>query len=188
VGWVWVGGGGGGGAGAGEATPSLSTFATLPGDGTSGSRPCSCAAINRCRPRPGAGTSRWRLGAHVPPAALPGPPAPLQETVVRRERVAVLTQGTLTDAEMLGGQPEAAYLMALAELAVPRECALEGGFTRGGRLGTCGLSHARLQADPSPLRCAALTTSRCPCHPHHAPTRTSRSCSRRRRRPAPQPS
>ena len=45
----------------------------------------------------------------------------LQEAVVRREKVAVLTQGTLTDTEMLAAQPEASYLLALAELAVPGE-------------------------------------------------------------------
>lgn len=38
---------------------------------------------------------------------------------MRREKVAVLTQATLTDQEMLSGQPEASYLMALAELPVP---------------------------------------------------------------------
>lgn len=38
---------------------------------------------------------------------------------MRREKVAVLTQATLTDQEMLCSQPEAAYLMALAELPVP---------------------------------------------------------------------
>ena len=40
---------------------------------------------------------------------------------MRREKVAVLTQGTLTDTEMLAAQPEASYLLALAELAVPGE-------------------------------------------------------------------
>ena len=42
-----------------------------------------------------------------------------QDMVVRREKVAVLTQGTLTDAEMVAAQPEASYLTALAELPVP---------------------------------------------------------------------
>ncbi|EFN52031.1 hypothetical protein CHLNCDRAFT_139631 [Chlorella variabilis] len=42
-----------------------------------------------------------------------------RDAVVRREKVAVLTQGTLTDAEMVAAQPEAAYLLALAELPVP---------------------------------------------------------------------
>ena len=45
---------------------------------------------------------------------------------MRRERVAVLTQGTLTDAQMVAATPEAAYLMALAELPVP------GGWLGGG--------------------------------------------------------
>lgn len=48
-----------------------------------------------------------------------GPPLSQQDMVVRREKVAVLTQGTLTDAEMLAAQPEASYLLALAELSVP---------------------------------------------------------------------
>ena len=39
--------------------------------------------------------------------------------VVRREKVAVVTIGTLTDGEMLGASPEAAYLMAIAELLLP---------------------------------------------------------------------
>ncbi|KAL4857543.1 DNA mismatch repair protein 6 [Chlorella vulgaris] len=42
-----------------------------------------------------------------------------RESVVQREKVAVLTRGTLTDAEMLSSQPEASYLLALAELPVP---------------------------------------------------------------------
>jgi len=45
--------------------------------------------------------------------------AAMQENVVRREKVAVLTQGTLTDHEMLEAQPDASYLLALAELPVP---------------------------------------------------------------------
>lgn len=51
---------------------------------------------------------------------------------MRREKVAVLTQATLTDQEMLAHQPEAAYLMALAELPVP-----------GGRGGACGAARRR---------------------------------------------
>lgn len=46
--------------------------------------------------------------------------------VVAREKVAVLTQGTLTDSEMLAEQPEASYLMALAELPVPGARVVEG--------------------------------------------------------------
>lgn len=51
----------------------------------------------------------------------PAPPSPprAQDAVVRREKVAVLTQGTLTDADMTKDAPEAAYLLALAELPVP---------------------------------------------------------------------
>ena len=39
----------------------------------------------------------------------------LQSTVVNRELVAVLTRGTLTDAEMLQSTPDAAYLLAITE-------------------------------------------------------------------------
>ncbi len=38
-----------------------------------------------------------------------------QATVVNRELVAVLTRGTLTDAEMLQSTPDAAYLLAITE-------------------------------------------------------------------------
>ncbi len=38
--------------------------------------------------------------------------------VVNRQLVAVLTIGTLTDAEMLSGQPDASYLLALTERPV----------------------------------------------------------------------
>ena len=40
-------------------------------------------------------------------------------TVVNREMVAVLTTGTMTDAEMLQSHPDASYLMAITESAVP---------------------------------------------------------------------
>lgn len=36
-------------------------------------------------------------------------------TVVNREMVAVLTTGTMTDAEMLQSHPDASYLMAITE-------------------------------------------------------------------------
>ncbi|KAL4517804.1 hypothetical protein Ndes2526A_g02182 [Nannochloris sp. 'desiccata'] len=42
-----------------------------------------------------------------------------KDMVVRREKVAVLTRGTLTDAEMMGAVPDAQYLMAVAELPLP---------------------------------------------------------------------
>ena len=41
-----------------------------------------------------------------------------QVNVVNRQLVAVLTIGTLTDAEMLSGQPDASYLLALTERPV----------------------------------------------------------------------
>ncbi len=56
------------------------------------------------------------------------PSNPSQDMVVRREKVAVLTQGTLTDAEMLAEQPEASYLLALAELPVPGACTHKPGM------------------------------------------------------------
>lgn len=40
----------------------------------------------------------------------------LQVGVVNREMVAVLSQGTLTDPEMLRSSPDAAYVLALTEL------------------------------------------------------------------------
>lgn len=43
-----------------------------------------------------------------------------KDSVVRREKVAVLSKGTLTDAEMLMTAPEAAYLLTLVELPVPQ--------------------------------------------------------------------
>eukprot|EP00887_Chlorella_sp_A99_P007330 scaffold2.g7330.t1 len=46
-----------------------------------------------------------------------------KDTVVRREKVAVLTKGSLTDGEMLGTHPDASYLLALAELPVPPRAA-----------------------------------------------------------------
>ena len=42
-----------------------------------------------------------------------------KESVVRREKVVVLTKGTLNDAGMLATAPEASYLMCLVELPVP---------------------------------------------------------------------
>ena len=39
----------------------------------------------------------------------------LQVKVVKRDLVAVLTQATLTDAEMLQAQPDAAYLLSITD-------------------------------------------------------------------------
>ncbi len=52
--------------------------------------------------------------------------ATLQEMVVRREQVAVLTRGTLTDPEMRGAHPDAVFLMSVAELPVPSSYAAAG--------------------------------------------------------------
>ena len=46
---------------------------------------------------------------------------------MRREKVAVLTRGTLTDPQMLGANPDAVFLMALAELPVPAAMQQHGG-------------------------------------------------------------
>ena len=42
-----------------------------------------------------------------------------QSNVVRREVVAILTSGTLTDPDMLRAHPEAAYVLSLHEQALP---------------------------------------------------------------------
>jgi DNA mismatch repair ATPase MutS len=39
----------------------------------------------------------------------------LQASVVNRDMVAVVTRGTMTDAEMLSRHPDASFLLALAE-------------------------------------------------------------------------
>lgn len=60
-------------------------------------------------------------------------PGRTQDTVVRREKVAVLTRATLTDPEMLAAHPDAVFLMALAELPLPAAAAAAGGpGPRGG--------------------------------------------------------
>lgn len=43
----------------------------------------------------------------------------MQSNVVRREVVAILTSGTLTDPDMLRAQPEAAYVLSLWERPLP---------------------------------------------------------------------
>ena len=43
----------------------------------------------------------------------------VQSNVVRREVVAILTSGTLTDPDMLRAQPEAAYVLSLCERPLP---------------------------------------------------------------------
>ena len=46
--------------------------------------------------------------------------AAVQIKVVNRELVAVLTQATLTDAEMLQAQPDAAYLLSITEQQIAK--------------------------------------------------------------------
>lgn len=43
----------------------------------------------------------------------------LQASVVMREMVAVVTRGTMNDAEMLARHPDASFLLALAEAPAP---------------------------------------------------------------------
>ena len=43
----------------------------------------------------------------------------MQSNVVRREVVAILTSGTLTDPDMLRAQPEAAFALSLCERPLP---------------------------------------------------------------------
>lgn len=43
----------------------------------------------------------------------------LQATVVNRSMVAVVTRGTMADAEMVSGHPEASFMLALCEAAPP---------------------------------------------------------------------
>jgi DNA mismatch repair protein MSH6 len=62
-----------------------------------------------------------------------------KEGVVRREAVAVLTRGTLTDAEMLGAAPDAQYLMAVAELPLPPGGDGDDADTEGGAAGAAAL-------------------------------------------------
>lgn len=70
----------------------------------------------------GHGGAAGKVGcAHIPSIVLLTPSVSLavQDNVVRREKVAVLTRGTLADPEMLGANPDAVFLMSLAELPVP---------------------------------------------------------------------
>lgn len=102
----WQGGGQGTAGGGGREGAALET--SQPPHHTA----CVRVVMPYCRT-----TSITHQRLSLPPLT---PPVP-QESVVQREKVAVLTRGTLTDAEMLSSQPEASYLMALAELPVPGE-------------------------------------------------------------------
>ena len=57
---------------------------------------------------------------------------------MRREAVAVLTRGTLCDADMLAATPDAAYLLALAELPVPQQEKEDEGMELEGQEGAQG--------------------------------------------------
>ena len=54
----------------------------------------------------------WQADALTLDAIRKGVPRIVQVKVVNRELVAILTKGTLTDAEMLQTTPDAAYLLA----------------------------------------------------------------------------
>ena len=72
--------------------------------------------------------------------------------VVNRELVAVLTQATLTDAEMLQAQPDAAYLLSITEQELPPVAQTETGEIEAGavqgltgksvRIGVCAVDVA----------------------------------------------
>ena len=76
----------------------------------------------------------------------------LQVKVVNRELVAVLTQATLTDAEMLQAQPDAAYLLSITEQELPPVAQTEAGEIEAGavqgltgksvRIGVCAVDVA----------------------------------------------
>jgi DNA mismatch repair ATPase MutS len=61
---------------------------------------------------------------HQMPRAKPNDVHRLQASVVNRDMVAVVTRGTMTDAEMLSRHPDASFLLALAEApAAPADSA-----------------------------------------------------------------
>jgi len=86
--------------------------------------------------------------------------------VVRREAVAVLSQGTLVDASMLAAHPHAAYVAAVAELP-PGD-----GNAGGARVGVCAVEVAEGrvlvgQFEDGPLRSTlqrCLTGAACRIH------------------------
>lgn len=62
--------------------------------------------------------------------------------VVKRDMVAVVTRGTMTDAEMLSRHPDASFLLALAEAAAPAAqpagAAGAAAAAAAGGAGSCG--------------------------------------------------
>ena len=76
----------------------------------------------------------------------------LQVKVVNRELVAVLTQATLTDPEMLQAQPDAAYLLSITEQELPpvaqteaadaQQAASQGLTAKCVRIGVCAVDVA----------------------------------------------
>jgi DNA mismatch repair ATPase MutS len=65
-----------------------------------------------------------------------------QATVVNRELVAVLTRGTLTDAEMLASTPDASYLMAITEGTPAGPRAADGIDVEPVTIGVCAVDAA----------------------------------------------
>ena len=71
----------------------------------------------------------------------------MQIKVVNRELVAVLTQATLTDAEMLQAQPDAAYLLSITEQQIAQAGEQQDGAQQGPngksvRIGVCAVDVA----------------------------------------------
>ncbi len=73
----------------------------------------------------------------------------MQIKVVNRELVAVLTQATLTDAEMLQAQPDAAYLLSITEQQIAKaepgqeeDGAQQGLNGKSVRIGICAVDVA----------------------------------------------
>lgn len=66
--------------------------------------------------------------------------------MVNRELVAVLTQATLTDPEMLQAQPDAAYLLSITEQELPAapqtDAASQGLTAKCVRIGVCAVDVA----------------------------------------------
>ena len=67
-----------------------------------------------------------------------------KDNVVRREKIAVLTRGTLTDAEMMGQVPDAQYLMAVAEIPLPEEESTNTAMEVDGASGAAGQSRDKV--------------------------------------------
>ena len=96
----------------------------------------------------------WRLPRHPVYSTtafvhVEGNFAGVQIKVVNRELVAVLTQATLTDAEMLQAQPDAAYLLSITEQQIAQaepgqqqDGAQQGLNGKSVRIGICAVDVA----------------------------------------------